>query len=110
MKIAEERLDFIPLKNDLLVMLWDRAQGWKPVSSNCNLAAGIDSASMGLDALKNLVAVPISVNLSRRHLKNQNFIKVLDGLIDKYQIPRKYLEIEITETVEDNEINQGVLC
>ena len=52
--------------------------------------------------------LPISVNVSRRNLRSEEFIKVLDGLIEKYQIPKKYLEIEITESVEENEVNQGV--
>ena len=52
--------------------------------------------------------VPISVNVSRRHLKDQEFIRVLNELIEKYQIPKKYLEIEITETIEEGEINKSV--
>ena len=52
--------------------------------------------------------VPISVNLSRRHLKDMEFVSVLNDLIDKYQIPKEYLEIEITETVEEEGIAEGV--
>ena len=33
---------------------------------------------------------------------------MLDGLIEKYQIPKKYLEIEITESIEESEMNQGI--
>ncbi|MDD5949955.1 MAG: GGDEF domain-containing phosphodiesterase [Lachnospiraceae bacterium] len=52
--------------------------------------------------------LPISVNVSRRNLRDNQFIDVLNGLIDKYQIPKKYLEIEITETIEDAQVNNGV--
>ena len=52
--------------------------------------------------------LPISVNVSRRNLRNQEFIQVLNGLIEKYQIPKKYLEIEITESIEESEMNQGI--
>lgn len=44
--------------------------------------------------------VPISVNVSRVHLKDSKFVDVLNGLVEKYQIPKNYLEVEITETVE----------
>ena len=42
--------------------------------------------------------LPISVNVSRRHLIDAHFVEVLNHLIEKYQIPKHYLEIEITET------------
>lgn len=42
--------------------------------------------------------LPISVNVSRRHLIDVHFVEVLNHLIEKYQIPKRYLEIEITET------------
>ncbi|MCM1157472.1 MAG: GGDEF domain-containing phosphodiesterase [Bacteroidales bacterium] len=52
--------------------------------------------------------IPISVNVSRVHLKNNRFIKVLNDLVEKYQIPKEYLEIEITETIEDNMVSGGI--
>lgn len=45
---------------------------------------------------------PISVNISRVHLTDDSFIDVLDGLIEKYDIPKRLLETEITETVEND--------
>lgn len=48
--------------------------------------------------------VPVSVNLSRVHLRRRDFIETLNRLIQKYQIPKELLEIEITESVEE----QGV--
>ena len=52
--------------------------------------------------------VPISVNVSRKHLHNNYFISVLDSLIEKYHISRKYLEIEITETVDEAGIGDSI--
>ncbi len=45
--------------------------------------------------------VPISVNISRVHLTNDSFIDSLDRLVEKYNIPKKYIETEITETTEN---------
>lgn len=52
--------------------------------------------------------LPISVNVSRWHLKDRTFIKVLNSLIEKYQIPKEYLEIEITETIENDHMDDGI--
>ena len=57
-----------------------------------------------LDA--NLDVPTISVNFSTLHLKNTNFIQALCLISDSYQIPRQYLEIELTETamIENAEV------
>ncbi len=55
-----------------------------------------------------ITPIPISVNVSRRHLSNTSFIAVLDQLIEKYEIPRHYLEIEITETVNEAGIAESM--
>lgn len=55
-----------------------------------------------------IVPVPISVNVSRKHLTNTEFIHVLDDLIAKYRIPKAYLEIEITETVDEAGISESM--
>ncbi len=48
--------------------------------------------------------VPISVNFSRANLKNTNFVANVKQTITHYNIPPKYIEIEITETsIADNE-------
>ena len=41
----------------------------------------------------------ISVNMSRVHLSNPNFVQELADICAKYNVPPKYLEIEITESV-----------
>lgn len=47
--------------------------------------------------------VPISVNLSRKHLGNPNFLQVFKNVIKQYDIPPNLIEFEITEsTVFEN--------
>lgn len=43
--------------------------------------------------------IVISVNFSRLHLKNSNFVNELCEIVDGFGVERKYIEIEITETV-----------
>ncbi|WP_041138409.1 sensor domain-containing protein [Beduini massiliensis] len=43
--------------------------------------------------------IPISVNMSRLHFKNKDFIKRYKEIRDDYQVPSQYLEIELTETM-----------
>lgn len=43
--------------------------------------------------------VPISINLSRIHLKVTNFLEEFKAIQEKYQVPPKLLEIELTETM-----------
>lgn len=52
--------------------------------------------------------LPISVNVSRVHLSDTHFIDVLNYLVDKYQIPKEYLEIEITETAANSGLTEGI--
>ncbi len=47
-----------------------------------------------------LTVVPISMNVSRRHLQNQNLIIYVKELLEKYQIPPELLEFELTENIE----------
>ena len=44
-------------------------------------------------------AVPISVNVSKAHLSNQQFVSHLKELTDRYQVPPSLLELELTETI-----------
>lgn len=46
-----------------------------------------------------IAPVTVSVNFSRLHLDNTNFVKELCQIVDGLGIDRQYLEIEITETV-----------
>ena len=46
-----------------------------------------------------LKVVPISINVSRQHFKKLDIINYVKQLQQEYQIPPKYVEFEITETV-----------
>ena len=54
-----------------------------------------------LDAGKDVVR--ISVNLSRRHMMDHDLLKTILEIIDRYQVPHQYIEIELTETTTDVE-------
>ena len=43
--------------------------------------------------------VPISINFSRRHLDNQNFLDHIIKLLHKYNIPPHLIDIELTESL-----------
>lgn len=45
--------------------------------------------------------VKVSVNLSRRHLGDMDLLDRILAIIDKYEIPHEYIEIELTETTTD---------
>lgn len=47
--------------------------------------------------------VKISVNLSRRHLTDMNLLEHIMAIIDRHNVPHKYIEIELTETTTDIE-------
>jgi len=57
-----------------------------------------------MDAGKRIV--PISCNFSRIHFTKENFPKQFEAMIDKYQIPKEYIEVEITETLVVEELQQ----
>ena len=48
---------------------------------------------------------PVSVNLSRVGFYNPNLFQTLCEISERYQIPRKYLELEITETIRLRDIS-----
>ena len=54
-----------------------------------------------LDNGKNVVR--ISVNLSRRHLSDTDLLEHIIEIIDRNNVPHKYIEIELTETTTDVE-------
>ena len=51
---------------------------------------------------RHFTPLPISVNVSRANLDNESFLDVLDGLIEKYRLPKHLLELEITESIEND--------
>lgn len=52
-----------------------------------------------------IVPCPISVNVSRVHFIDDECISVLADLIRRYEIPRRLLELEITETIDDRQVS-----
>ena len=46
-------------------------------------------------------AVRVSVNLSRRHMGNPNLLSYILDIINRYQVPHEFIEIELTETTTD---------
>lgn len=56
-----------------------------------------------------ITSCPVSVNVSRIHLRDNECIQVLDDMIKRNDIPKKMLELEITETAGGQEISKKVL-
>ena len=52
--------------------------------------------------------VPISVNVSRINLLDSETVDVLNELVDRYKIDKKYLELEITETAYNDDASHLV--
>lgn len=47
--------------------------------------------------------VTVSVNLSRVHMGDMDLLENIIAIVDKYQVPHEYIEIELTETGTDVE-------
>ena len=47
--------------------------------------------------------VRTSVNFSRKHIMNLGLPDVIEEIVDRYEIPHNYIEIELTETTTDVE-------
>ena len=47
--------------------------------------------------------VRVSVNLSRRHIMDETLLQRIISIVDKNNVPHKYIEIELTETTTDVE-------
>lgn len=51
--------------------------------------------------------VPVSVNVSRVHFLNTNFVSDYNEIIEKFKISRKLIEIEITESVVFSNVKEN---
>lgn len=60
---------------------------------------------------KGLPVVPVSVNFSRQDFLNCDMLKVVEDTLKKYDVPRDYVHIEITESmiVSDEELMRDVI-
>ena len=52
--------------------------------------------------------VPISCNFSRMHFSNHDFPERVEAVIDKYKVDKHLIEVEITETLVVDEVQQNV--
>ena len=57
---------------------------------------------------KHLPVVPISVNVSKLHLKNDNLQSYLESLFEEYDIPVELIELELTENVYIENISDAL--
>ncbi len=55
-----------------------------------------------------LPVVPISVNVSTLHLKDDDIMEYLEKLLEEYKIPVNYLELELTESVYIDDVGQAL--
>lgn len=53
-------------------------------------------------------SVPIACNFSRKHLHSQGWVDKLKEIADSYDIPHDLFEIEITETVAEEDFNNVI--
>ncbi len=56
-----------------------------------------------------ITSCPVSVNVSRVHLRDDECITVLSELIRSHAIPRKLLELEITESADNQQVSMKAL-
>ncbi len=57
---------------------------------------------------KGINVVPISVNVSRIHLYDENFVKNFIEVVDKYNLPYEFLELELTESIFLDDTNMAI--
>lgn len=57
-----------------------------------------------IDAGKRVV--PVSCNFSRLHFIKEDFAENFEAMINKYQVPKDLIEVEITETLVMEELEQ----
>ena len=48
-----------------------------------------------------LEPIRVSVNFSRKHIMNLELADIIVSIVDKYDIPHEYIEIELTETTSN---------
>ncbi len=60
---------------------------------------------------ENIEPVKVSVNFSKRHLANNKLVEEIVEVIDRYKLPHKYIEVELTEGEDfhNNEVMSTVV-
>lgn len=56
-----------------------------------------------------LIPCPISVNMSRIHLRDDDCMQVLSDMLKRNDIPQRLLELEITETADNQQISRKAM-
>ncbi|MEG2441851.1 MAG: bifunctional diguanylate cyclase/phosphodiesterase [Acetivibrio sp.] len=57
---------------------------------------------------KGITVTPISINVSRIHLNEDSFVEKIKDLVNRYSIPPKYIELELTESVFVNDTTNTI--
>ena len=60
---------------------------------------------------KGKTLVPISVNVSRAHFAEDNLAGHICSVVDKYNVPHEFIELELTESAffDDNQVLLGTV-
>ena len=98
------------LKSAEALIRWIRPDGtfispaqFIPTAERSDLIMDIDwyvteSVCKTLKKQNTMPQFPISVNFSRRHIREKNFTEKLVSIVDKYELPHPLIEVEITES------------
>lgn len=97
---AEALVRWIPKNGDLIypdefIPLFER-NGFVTKIDFCMLELTCSALREWID--EGFPPITVSVNFSRLHLISPDFLQNLCDIIDKHGVPRKYIEIELTET------------
>ena len=105
------------LKSAEALVRWIRPEGtvispasFIPVAEETDLIMEIDwyvtdIVCRTLEKQNYMPQFPISVNFSRKHIRERDFAKKLSELVDRYELPHPLIEIEITESAIVTEKN-----
>jgi len=52
--------------------------------------------------------VSVSVNVSRVHLENKNFVREFEALVRRYAVPAHLIELELTESLVLDHVNEAI--
>ena len=77
---------FLPFIEDSMDAL---ALDWHIIEEVCMFLANRKS--------RNLPLIPVSINLSKMHNHENNFVEKLCEMVDKYKIPHEFINLELTE-------------
>ncbi len=86
---------------DVFIPLFER-NGFIVSLDKCVLKAVCSAIKQWLQ--RGIECVPVSINFSRVHLENDNFVSEISEIVDRYEVPHSLIEIELTEsTILEND-------